>query len=241
MCTTCGCSAEPGGDRHDLTHATRILRVAEDLLAQNSRFAAANRAAFAAAGVFVINLLSSPGSGKTTLLETTLAAQDNRWRCAVLAADLQTSRDAERIARSGTPVRQLNTGTACHLDAHMVGHAVTAFNLAATDLLIIENVGNLVCPAAYELGEERRVVLLSVSEGEDKPLKYPLSFRSADLLLITKTDLLPHLDFDLAACRNFALQVNPDLEIIEISCRSGEGLDDWHRWLAAGIAAQRRN
>ncbi len=244
MCTTCGCVApvEEGcsaGERDKLTAVTRTLQVGEELLARNARFAAANRSAFSAAGVFVVNLLSSPGSGKTTLLERTLAEQSGAWRCAALAADLQTSRDAERLAGSGVPVHQLNTGSACHLDAHMISHAVEVFDLPATDLLFIENVGNLVCPAAYDLGEARTVVLLSVSEGEDKPIKYPQTFRAADLLLLTKTDLLPHLDFALTECRNFARQVNPALEVIELSCRSGAGLNDWYRWLASGIAAMR--
>jgi hydrogenase nickel incorporation protein HypB len=239
MCTECGCADDhhhpPHGHDHDPADQVRTLRVETDLLAKNNRLAAGNRARFQASGVFVLNLVSSPGSGKTTLLERTLVALGGSWRCAVLEGDQQTSRDAERIAATGVPVRQINTGTGCHLDAHQVGHGVDGFALDRTDLLLIENVGNLVCPAGFDLGEDHKVALLSVTEGEDKPLKYPHMFRAASLLLINKIDLLPHVDFDLERCRAFAREVNPRLEILELSCRSGEGLPAWYAWLEEGV------
>jgi hydrogenase nickel incorporation protein HypB len=207
------------------------VRIGEDLLAKNDRLAAANRALFRRCGVFVLNLVSSPGAGKTTLLERTLAELRGRLRFAVLEGDQQTRRDADRIAATGVPVRQINTGAGCHLDAHMVAHGVEDFDLAATDVLLIENVGNLVCPAGFDLGEHHKVAVLSVTEGEDKPLKYPHLFHAAGLLLINKIDLLPHLRFDLKACRSFALQVNPAVRIIEVSALTGEGMGEWYRWL----------
>jgi hydrogenase nickel incorporation protein HypB len=248
MCTECGCSpggAASGHHHHDHDHdhdhgaGARTLRVETDLLAKNNRLAAGNRARFRDAGAFVLNLVSSPGSGKTMLLERTLAEVGGRWRCAVLEGDQQTSRDAERIAATGVPVRQINTGTGCHLDAHQVAHGVEAFDLGRTDILLIENVGNLVCPAGFDLGEDHKVALLSGTEGEDKPLKYPHMFRAASLLLINKIDLLPHVDFDLERCRGFAREVNPQIEIIEISCRSGAGLPAWYGWLEAGVRRKR--
>ena len=239
MCINCGCAPAGAPDHHhhghEPDHAPRTVRLEEDLLAKNNRLAAGNRAQFAAAGVFVLNLVSSPGSGKTTLLERTLTDLRDSLRFAVLEGDQQTSLDADRIAATGVPAVQINTGAGCHLDAHMVAHGVEGFDLPRTDLLMIENVGNLVCPAGFDLGEDCKVALLSVTEGEDKPLKYPQMFHAATLLLITKTDLLPHLDFDLARCREFARQVNPHIEILELSCRSGAGLKEWYAWLEAGV------
>jgi len=255
MCLNCGCSATGAagahhhhdqssapehGHEHEAEQGSRTLRIEADLLAKNNRLAAGNRARFQAAGVAVINLVSSPGAGKTTLLERTLADLGRTLRFAILVGDLQTSRDAERIAASGVPVRQINTGAGCHLDAHQVAHGCEAFDLARTDILMIENVGNLICPSGFDLGEDHKVVLLSVTEGEDKPLKYPLVFQAASLLLITKTDLLPHLDFDLECCKDFARQINPQLEILELSCRSGEGLQGWYGWLKAGVKRKRK-
>ncbi|NJC88466.1 MAG: hydrogenase nickel incorporation protein HypB [Desulfuromonas sp.] len=238
MCINCGCAPTEGAHNHhhhDHDHGARTLRIEEDLLAKNDRLAAGNRAQFAAAGVFVLNLVSSPGSGKTTLLERTLRELGTKWRFAVLEGDQQTSLDADRIAAPGVPVRQINTGAGCHLDAHMVGHGVENFDLPGTDLLLIENVGNLVCPASFDLGEDHKVALLSVTEGEDKPLKYPQMFRAAALMIITKTDLLPYVDFDVERCKAFARQVNPKIEILELSCRSGEGLAEWYGWLEEGV------
>ena len=244
MCISCGCTASgteshqhPHDGEHDAT--SRTLRVETELLAKNDRLAAGNRGLFGNAGVFVLNLVSSPGSGKTTLLERTLTEIGIRLRFAVLEGDQQTSRDADRIAATGVPVRQINTGAGCHLDAHMVGHGVEEFVLEQIDILMIENVGNLVCPAGFDLGEDHKVVLLSVTEGEDKPLKYPQMFRAATLMLINKTDLLPYIDFDLERCRTFARQVNPRIEILEISCRSGKGLEGWYAWLNAGVREKR--
>jgi hydrogenase nickel incorporation protein HypB len=242
MCVNCGCAptgSAPDHHHHHHDHAPRTVRIEEDLLAKNDRLAAGNRAQFRQAGVFVLNLVSSPGSGKTTLLERTLRDLDADWRFAVLEGDQQTSRDADRIAATGVPVRQINTGAGCHLDAHMVGHGVEAFDLERTDLLMIENVGNLVCPAGFDLGEDHKVALLSVTEGEDKPLKYPQMFRAATLMIINKTDLLPHLDFDIERCKAFARQVNPRIEILELSCRSGAGMAAWYAWLGEGVRKKR--
>jgi hydrogenase nickel incorporation protein HypB len=241
MCISCGCpgtgSEEHHHHHHD--HGARTLRIEEDLLAKNARLAAGNRARFAEAGIFVLNLVSSPGSGKTTLLERTLTDLGDTVRFAVLEGDQQTSLDADRIAATGVPAVQINTGVGCHLDAHMVAHGVEAFALPATDLLMIENVGNLVCPAGFDLGEDHKVALLSVTEGEDKPLKYPHMFRAATLMVLTKTDLLPHLDFDVERCKAFARQVNPQITIVEVSCRSGAGLAEWYAWLQAGVQRKR--
>jgi hydrogenase nickel incorporation protein HypB len=240
MCISCGCTTsetEIHQHHHDGEHASasRTLRLESELLAKNDRLAARNRGLFGHAGVFVLNLVSSPGSGKTALLERTLAAIGTQLRFAVLEGDQQTRRDADRIAATGVAVRQINTGAGCHLDAHMVGHGVEAFALEQIDVLMIENVGNLVCPAGFDLGEDHKVVLLSVTEGEDKPLKYPQMFRAATLMLINKTDLLPHVDFDLERCRTFARQINPRIAILEISCRSGMGLQAWYAWLQEGV------
>jgi hydrogenase nickel incorporation protein HypB len=252
MCDQCGCtpgeaakeqhlhSHEHEADHdHDQPHGSHTLRVETDLLAKNDRLAAGNRARFQTAGVFVLNLVSAPGSGKTTLLERTLTEQAGAWRCAVLEGDQQTSRDAERIAATGVPVLQINTGSGCHLDAHQVAHGVELFDLPGTDLLLIENVGNLVCPAGFDLGEDHKVVVLAVTEGEDKPLKYPHMFRAASLLLINKIDLLPHVDFAIEQCKEFARQINPRLDILEISCRSGAGLTAWYQWLEMGMRQKR--
>ncbi len=241
MCINCGCSTteENHDHRHEhegVSQRTRTLRIEEDLLSKNNRLAARNRQHFADHRVFVLNLVSSPGSGKTSLLERTLADLQNRLNFSVLEGDQQTANDADRIAATGVPVKQINTGAGCHLDAHMVGHGVAEFDLGCTDILMIENVGNLVCPAAFDLGEDHKVALLSVTEGEDKPIKYPQIFQTADLLLINKIDLLPYLDFNLAACRDYARQVNPEIEILELSCRSGVGLSAWYAWLVEAAA-----
>jgi hydrogenase nickel incorporation protein HypB len=236
MCLDCGCPPKAPHHHHDHDHHHEhgqgtIVCIEEDLLGKNNRLAAANRARFAAHRLLVLNLVSSPGSGKTSILERTLSDLKEVLRFAVLEGDQQTANDAERIAATGVPVHQINTGAGCHLDAHMVGHGVDHFDLAACDILMIENVGNLVCPAAFDLGEDHKVTVLSVTEGEDKPLKYPQMFQAADLLLINKLDLLPYLRFDLEKCREFARRVNPRLEIIELSCQSGEGMERWYDWL----------
>ena len=199
------------------------------VLNENDRIAATLRQGFKAQGAFCLNLISSPGSGKTSLLERTLESFDPSRRVAVLTGDIQTDNDARRLARFGFPVRQITTGGACHLDASMV-----ARNLAEWDdleILFIENVGNLVCPTSYDLGEDTRAVLLSVTEGEDKPLKYPATFHHADVMVLNKIDLLPYLKFQPELAREYARRVQPDVEILEVSCTTGEGLDRWAAWL----------
>jgi hydrogenase nickel incorporation protein HypB len=224
---------------HETSHSDRsapkTISIETDILAKNNRLAEGNRALFRAKGIFVLNLVSSPGSGKTTILERTLRDLGGRYRFSVVEGDQQTDHDAQRIAATGVPAKQVNTGAGCHLDAHMVYHAVESFDLDNLDILMIENVGNLVCPASFDLGEHHKVVVLSVTEGEDKPLKYPAMFRNADIMLLNKVDLLPHLDFDVDKCESFARQVNPGITIFHVSSRSGEGMDAWYEWLAAGL------
>jgi hydrogenase nickel incorporation protein HypB len=217
--------------------AGRIVQIERDILAKNDAFAAENRAYLADRGVFALNLVSSPGSGKTTLLVRTIEALQGRIATAVIEGDQQTSRDADRVRATGAPAIQINTGKGCHLDAHMVGRALRQLRPADASLLLIENVGNLVCPAAFDLGEAHKVVILSVTEGEDKPVKYPDMFHAADLLLVNKVDLLPHLDFDVEAAIGFAHRVRPGLEVLRVSARTGEGFDAWIDWLLRGVAA----
>ena len=219
---------------------SRMVQIEQDILGKNDRHAAENRARFDALSLFVLNLVSSPGSGKTTLLTRTIERLGRAWPLAVIEGDQQTDHDAERIRATGVPAVQVNTGKGCHLDAHMVGHALARLGELDGGLLFIENVGNLVCPAAFDLGEAHKVAILSVTEGEDKPLKYPDMFHAADLLLLNKTDLLPHLDFDVEACIAYARRVNPDIEVIQVSARSGEGLDDWLAWLERRRGARLR-
>jgi hydrogenase nickel incorporation protein HypB len=207
--------------------------VEKKVLSENDRVAAALRQRFRESGVFCVNLISSPGSGKTTLLERTLASLPRAAAVTVLTGDIQTDNDARRLARFGFPVRQITTGGTCHLDARMIERALEALPLADSSLLLVENVGNLVCPASYDLGEAAKIVLLSVTEGEDKPLKYPGIFYRASLMVLTKTDLLPHVDFDAATARENARRIHPDIEILELSCRNGDGLDQWFAWLGA--------
>jgi hydrogenase nickel incorporation protein HypB len=241
MCTNCGCGPESQHSSHHEHHhgeenqAARTVAIETDVLAKNDRLAANNRALFAREGVFVLNLVSSPGSGKTTLLERTLRDLKEPCRFAVIEGDQQTDNDARRIAATGVPVKQVNTGAGCHLDAHMVGHAVEEFDLPGLDGVMIENVGNLVCPATFDLGEHHKVVVLSVTEGEDKPLKYPAMFHHADLMLLNKIDLLPHIEFDVEQCKAFALQVNPGIRILEVSAKTGQGMDAWYAWLQQGL------
>ena len=249
MCTTCGCETDTHhdhhhghGHKHHHHHhgegkEARKIAVEIDILARNNRYAAENRALFADKGIFVLNLVSSPGSGKTTTLEKTLKDLAGRYHCAVIEGDQQTDNDAVRIAATGVPVKQINTGAGCHLDAHMVAHAAEGFDLDALDLLLVENVGNLVCPASFDLGEHHKVVVLSVTEGEDKPLKYPNMFHAADVMLLNKVDLLPYVDFDVEKCKEMARRVSPNITIFEISSRTGEGMDAWYGWLAERIAA----
>jgi hydrogenase nickel incorporation protein HypB len=210
-----------------------MVSIEQNILAKNDRFAADNRVWFAEHGVLALNLVSSPGAGKTTLLTRTLNAlrDRDRWPLAVIEGDQQTSHDAERIRATGVPAVQINTGKGCHLDAHMIAHALPRLSLSDAGILFIENVGNLVCPAAFDLGEACKVAILSVTEGEDKPLKYPDMFAAAELMLLNKTDLLPYVDFDVARCGEYARRVNPRIEILPISARSGAGLDAWLDWV----------
>jgi hydrogenase nickel incorporation protein HypB len=205
----------------------RILEVRQNVLRRNDLVARALRTQFRDAGTFVVSLVSSPGSGKTMFLEKTLTLLQGRSRVAALVGDLATENDAARLARSGAPVRQIVTGTVCHLEAEMVRDALQGWELAQLDYLFIENVGNLVCPASYDLGEDMRVVLMSVTEGEDKPLKYPTIFHGADLAVITKMDLAEAVEFDLEAARANIQNVRPGLRVVEVSAKTGEGMDDW--------------
>jgi hydrogenase nickel incorporation protein HypB len=215
-------------------HRTKV-KVAEDALDANETIARANRDDFDRASVSVVNLMSAPGAGKTSLLEAALGELDG-LRAGVLEGDVQGSMDADRIASLHVPVTQLNTdpsfGGECHLDANMVRSAISSLPLAEIDLLVIENVGNLVCPAEFRVGEDARVMVSSVAEGEDKPLKYPLMFRTCELVLINKIDLLPHLDFDLDRFLYNLDAIHPDVERMQVSARTGDGVDEWREWLA---------
>jgi hydrogenase nickel incorporation protein HypB len=206
---------------------SRIVEVRQGILKKNDLLAHGLRQRFEAANVFVVNLVSSPGAGKTTFLQATLTALHPRCRVGALVGDLATERDAERLGRSGAPVRQIVTGTVCHLEAEMVGTALADWDLAALDFLFIENVGNLVCPASYDLGENLRVVLLSVTEGEDKPLKYPTIFSGADLAILTKMDIAEAVGFDREEVHRNIQEVRPGLEVLETSARSGLGMEAW--------------
>ena len=201
------------------------------VLSENQIIAERLRERYAAAGTKVVNLISSPGSGKTRLLERTLERLPAGVKVAVLTGDIQTDADATRLARFGFPVRQITTGGTCHLDGKMIERHLEGWDLEELDILFIENVGNLVCPSSYDLGEEAKIVLLSVTEGEEKPLKYPSIFFKSKLVLITKIDLLPYVPFDLEKARANARQINPDAEIVEVSCQTEDGLEDWLRWL----------
>jgi hydrogenase nickel incorporation protein HypB len=209
---------------------TRIA-VQEKVLNENQRLAAELRQKFAEHGIFVLNFISSPGSGKTSLLECTLAALPRNAHVAVLTGDIQTENDANRLARAGFPARQITTGGTCHLDARMIDRALEGWELQDLDVLFIENVGNLVCPSSYDLGEHAKIVLFSVTEGEDKPLKYPSIFSKAELCIINKIDLLPYLSFDIGLARENVRKMHPGAQIIEVSCKTGEGLQDWLRWI----------
>jgi hydrogenase nickel incorporation protein HypB len=207
------------------------VSVERDVLDDNARNARVNRERFARAGVYVLNLMSGPGAGKTTLLERTAEAMKGRLKVAVIAGDLETRRDADRIGAHGIPVIQINTKGACHIEAHQIAQACDQLDIAGLDLLIIENVGNLVCPAEFDLGESSRAMILSCAEGHDKPGKYPLMFRESQLLLLNKVDLLPHVDFSIEAAVQDARSLNPHIEVIQISARTGQGLEEWFRWL----------
>ena len=259
MCATCGCGGEAdhehvhgheqphGHDGHAHPHehphahderAPRMIQLEQDVLAKNHQLAERNRGWFEGRGVLALNLLGSPGAGKTSLLERTLEATRGELAISVIEGDQATELDAERIRAAGGPVLQVNTGTGCHLDARMVADCLPKLALGSGAVLMIENVGNLVCPALFDLGERAKVVLLSVTEGEDKPLKYPHMFRAAELLLLNKVDLLPHVRFDVQRCLADARRLNPRLEVIELSTTRGDGLPAWLAWLRARLPAR---
>ena len=247
MCRDCGCSLGPAATRVPLAAGpvepgrTETIEVITAILGENDRVAAHNREHFDASGLLALNLMSSPGAGKTSLLEATIRALDGRLRVAVVEGDLATENDADRIRACGVPAVQITTGNACHLDAQMVHDAVHDLPLAELDVLFIENVGNLVCPASFDLGQHRNVTLLSVPEGDDKPAKYPVMFRAADLALITKTDLLAYItEFSLERARAALRQVGFGGETIELTNRGGDGFAAWLAWLEREVAEQRR-
>lgn len=211
---------------------TRMVQIEQDILSKNDQYAQANRRYFDQHGILALNLVSSPGSGKTSLLTRTLNDLKASQALSVIEGDQQTSQDADRIRETGVSAIQVNTGKGCHLDAHMIGHAMDDLKPEDESVLFIENVGNLVCPASFDLGEALRVVILSVTEGEDKPIKYPDMFQGADVMLLNKVDLLPHLDFDVEACMNYARRVKPGIKILQVSARSGEGMASWYDWIA---------
>lgn len=260
MCDTCGCSqpdgavtirkpgeeghSHPHQHEHDHTHPhdhshahsqSRTIIVETDILAKNNLIAERNRGYFEAKNIFTLNLVSSPGSGKTTILEKTISTLKKQITCAVIEGDQQTMNDAERIAATGAAVVQVNTGTGCHLDSEMINDGSKKLNLENDSILFIENVGNLVCPALFDLGEAHKVVIISVTEGDDKPHKYPTMFSVSDLCIINKTDLLPYVDFDVEKCKEYARQVNPNIEFIEMSATKGDGMEKWTNWLLSNV------
>ena len=252
MCATCGCDSGSNAtihhhgdehqhghshDQHDHSHVQlkTIVDVEKDVLYQNNLLAERNRGYFDAKNILALNLVSSPGSGKTSLLEKTLIDLKDQLEFAVIEGDQQTTNDADRIHATGTKVTQINTGKGCHLDSHMVLHALQGMKPKENSVLFIENVGNLVCPAMFDLGEKERVVIISVTEGDDKPLKYPDMFHSSTLCIINKIDLLPYVPFSIEKVKENAKKVNSNLEIIELSCTSGEGLQLWYNWLKAKV------
>jgi hydrogenase nickel incorporation protein HypB len=226
-------SAEPHQHDHGHPHAVETITLEQRVLAKNDLLARDNRAVLADLGILALNLMSSPGAGKTTLIERTIRDAAVHRPVAVIEGDQETLLDADRIRRTGCPVVQVNTGAGCHLDAAMMRDAVTALNPQRGSLLVVENVGNLVCPALFDLGEGGKVVIISVTEGTDKPLKYPYMFAAADLVIVNKIDLLPYVDFDVDLCRRYARSVNPDLQLLTLSATAGTGVDAWYEWIAA--------
>ena len=262
MCDTCGCGQpdeavtirKPGeaghshqhqhehdhSHPHDHSHShdhshNRTIVVETDILAKNNLVAERNRGYFEVKNIFVLNLVSSPGSGKTTILEKTISSLKGQISCAVIEGDQQTMNDAERIDATGAVVVQVNTGTGCHLDSEMINQGSKKLDLQNDSILFIENVGNLVCPALFDLGEAHKVVIISVTEGDDKPHKYPTMFSVSDLCIINKTDLLPYVDFDVEKCKEYARQVNPNIEFIELSATKGDGMEKWTNWLLSNV------
>ena len=214
------------------------ISVMTDILEANDRIASVNMETFNKHGNLAINLMSSPGAGKTTLIERTAEALTGKLRLGVIVGDIETTRDSERLERCNLPVVQLTTGTACHLDANMIASALPHLDLSQIDILIIENVGNLVCPAEFKVGEDCKVMMLSVTEGDEKPLKYPLMFRESSLLLINKIDLLQYTNFNLDVAKANAKKVHPDIGIMDVSCTAGQGIESWGSWLVERYQAK---
>ncbi len=229
------------GHEHGHSHLPaadpKIVQLEQDILAKNDGLAQRNRDWLAGQGILALNLMSSPGSGKTTLLERTVRDLAGELPISVLEGDQETLLDADRIGSTGARVVQINTGAGCHLDAEMVENGLRTLDPAEKSVVFVENVGNLVCPALFDIGESGRVVIMSVTEGEDKPLKYPHMFRTADLMLVNKVDLLPYVDFDVARCIDYARRANPNVEVLEISATKGDGMDAWYSWLRERLAA----
>jgi hydrogenase nickel incorporation protein HypB len=215
---------------HDHSHGKEIA-VEQDILGKNNLLAERNRGYFEAKNIVALNLVSSPGSGKTSLLERTIKDLGNELKFFVIEGDQQTMNDANRIDQAGAPVVQVNTGNGCHLDSDMINKAVKQLQVQDNSVLVIENVGNLVCPSLFDLGEKARVVVISTTEGEDKPIKYPTMFETSDICIINKTDLLPYVDFNVEKCKEYAMQVNHHLKFFEVSVKTGEGMDAWYKWL----------
>lgn len=259
MCGVCGCNRHNeqhshgrhqtdghhhhhhGGAPGHVTHD--LVRIEQDILAKNDAYAGENRKRLGQSGVFAMNVISSPGSGKTTLLVRTIEMLKAKIPVAVIEGDQQTSIDADRVRATGVPTVQINTGRGCHLDAHMVGHALDELPLKRNSILFIENVGNLVCPSGFDLGEQQKIAILSVTEGDDKPLKYPDAFAAASTMLLSKVDLLPYLDFDVDRCIEHARAINPEIVVMQVSARSGAGMAEWVDWLtgsckSAALAAE---
>ncbi len=243
MCDTCGCNVTDG-NRHLAEQRNAkgesAVTVLQGLLSENDRIAAHNREHLSRHGIVAINLMSSPGSGKTALLERTIDELAGRWRIAVIEGDLETENDAERIRAKGVEAVQITTGTACHLDAHLIHDALHRLDLSQLDLLFIENVGNLVCPASFDLGQHSNVTLLSVTEGDDKPAKYPVIFRAADAVILSKCDLLPHIEeFSPERARHAVQQLAIAPPIIQLSAKTGEGFDNWLDWVEGQMTQHR--
>lgn len=216
---------------HHESHNERIIQVEQDILSKNNRYAAQNRHYFQQHKILALNFVSSPGAGKTTLLVETIKALKAQLEIAVIEGDQQTEHDADRVRATGAKAIQINTGKVCHLDAHEIGHAVQTLNIADNSFLAIENIGNLVCPSSFDLGEAHKIVVLSVTEGDDKPIKYPDMFHAADLMIINKMDLLPYVNFDVGRCIEFAKRVNPDIDVLQLSATQPETLQDWTNWI----------
>jgi hydrogenase nickel incorporation protein HypB len=254
MCATCGCDSETKVSIHkieqptslkldnvqfkpvenrtiELSNGKKQINLEQDILQKNNQQANHNRNYFIQKNILALNLVSSPGSGKTSLLERTLLDIRKEGKVFVIEGDQQTSNDANRIAATGVPVVQINTGKGCHLDSEMIWRAVQQLKPTEDSVLFIENIGNLVCPAMFDLGERKRVVIISVTEGEDKPQKYPDMFETSQLCIINKIDLLPYLKFDVEKVKEHARKINPKMEFIELSCSSGEGLEEWYQWI----------